>query len=93
MSDSRALLQGLIQYHGSLERHISSLGSEYEQLSGRWRAFSSVAAGDYADEFRGGWQRTDSNFQNYINQSQQIKALLSERIQALQELNRTEGGV
>ncbi|KPQ32411.1 MAG: hypothetical protein HLUCCO16_20185 [Phormidium sp. OSCR] len=92
-ADSRLLLRGLQEYRGSLEKHLSQLTSDYQQLEGRWRAFNSVSEGDYADQFRSGWLRTEARFKEYINQSQKIKALLNERISALEDLNRQEGGL
>jgi len=87
-TDTRILLAGLKEYQKSLERHLGQLTSEYNQLENRWRAFSSVAEGDYADQFRSGWMRTDARFKDYINQSEKIKVLLSERISDLEDVNR-----
>lgn len=92
-TDSRLLLNGLKNYQSSLERHIAQVTAEYQQVNGRWHAFSQVSEGDYADQFRSGWLRTKAQFEAYIAQSQSIKALLSERIVALEALNRTEGGL
>lgn len=92
-TNSRLLLAGLTEYRNSLERHLGQLTSEYQQLEGRWRAFNSVSEGDYADQFRAGWMQTEARFRAYINQSQKIKALLNERISALEVLNRQESGL
>jgi hypothetical protein len=92
-TDTRRLLAGLQEYRKSLEKHIAQLTSEYNQLENRWRAFNAVSEGDYATQFRSGWLQTDARFKGYINQSQKIKALLNERIVALEELNRQEGGL
>jgi len=92
-TNSRLLLQGLLEYRDSLERHLSQLASEYQQLERRWQAFNAVSGGDYADQFRTGWRQTDARFKTYINQSQKIKALLNERISALEALNRQESGL
>lgn len=93
MTDTRQLLTGLVEYRNSLERHLEQLAPEYQQLNGRWQAFSAVSEGDYANQFRAGWLRTGSQFELYINQSQKIIALLNERITALEEVNRSEGGL
>ena len=89
-TDTRLLLVGLREYHQSLEQHIAQLNSEYAQLEQRWRGFNAVAEGDYADQFRSGWMHTHARFQDYINQSEKIKALLNERIDALEAVNRQE---
>lgn len=91
--DSRVLLNGLQDYYSSLERHLASLRSDYQQLENQWRSFNGVAEGNYADQFRSGWMRTQAQFQEYINQSEKIKALLIERIEDLSQLDRQEGGL
>ncbi len=93
MTDSKQLLQGLREYHRSLERHLGELRSEYQQLENYWQAFNSVAEGNYADQFRSGWLHTQGQFQEYINQSEKIKLLLGERIESLSQLNRDEGSI
>ena len=93
MADSRVLLAGLEEYRGVLERHLSQLTSEYQLLENNWRQFNAVSEGDYADQFRGGWMRTSQRFQEYIEQTQQIKIVLNERIEYLRRLNQTEGGL
>jgi hypothetical protein len=89
--NSQNLLVGLIEYRDSLERHLTLLSPEYDRLTNRWRAFSSVAEGDYAEQFRAGWLKTGSRFQDYINRSTQLKAMLDRRIANLETLNRPEG--
>jgi len=69
------------------------LNSEYAQLEQRWRAFNAVSEGNYANQFRSGWLKTDARFKDYINQSQKIKAFLDERIDALEAVNRSEGSL
>lgn len=93
MSDSRLLLAGLLEYRNSLERHLGQVTAEYQQVEGRWRAFNAVSEGDYAEQFRSGWMKTESRFRTYINQSQKIKALLNDRISDLEALNRQESGL
>jgi hypothetical protein len=85
--DTRILLQGLKEYFASLETHINQLNSEYQQLENSWLKFNSVAQGDYADQFRGGWLKTQANFRDYINQSLKIKVMLEERINFLEQFN------
>lgn len=93
MADSRILLAGLREYHASLERHLTQLRAEFDSLQNRWYAFSAVYEGDSAEQFRSGWLRTSSRFQEYINQTQKISSILEERIERLEEVNRTESGL
>lgn len=93
MVDSRALLTGLEEYRRVLERHLSQLNSEYQQLYSNWQQFNAVSEGDYADQFRAGWSRTSQRFQDYIDQTRKISAVLDERIEYLRRVNQSEGGL
>lgn len=93
MADSRILLAGLEEYRRVLGVHLSKLKAEYQQLDNTWHRFSAVYEGDAADQFRAGWIRTTQRFQEYIEQTQKISAMLDERIDYLRATNRTEGGV
>ena len=91
--NAAVLLAGLEEYRKSLEVHLAKTTSEYTQLEQKWRAFNAVSEGDYANQFRAGWMKTDARFKTYINQSQKIKSLLNERIEALRRFNQQEGGL
>lgn len=91
MADTRRLLEGLVEYRGSLERHLSSLQSEFKAVQSRWRAFSAVFAGDAADEFKPGWAQTEARFSEYIARTTAISRMLDRRIESLREANRREG--
>lgn len=93
MADTRVLLKGLEEYSRALEQHSMLLKLEYNSLDVRWQMFSRVYEGDSADQFRAGWLRTSQNFQDYMNQTEQIKRILDERIEALREANKTEDGL
>jgi hypothetical protein len=85
--DTRVLLTRLIAYHKILKSHLDQLGSDYIQLENRWRSFNAVAEGNYAEQFRSGWMRTDAQFKAYNTQSLKIKLFLDERIWFLAKLN------
>lgn len=93
MADSRILLAGLEEYHRELERHLSQLTAEYQQVDLTWRQFNAAAEGDYADQFRAGWVRTTQRFQEYMEQTQKMLAFLDERIEHLRYLNKSESGL
>lgn len=86
-TDTKLLLSGLIQYRESLERHLNRLGSKYIQLENRWRIFNAVSEGDYVDQFRAGWEKTEVNFHSYMDQAQKVKIFLNERIDDLIQIN------
>ncbi len=91
--DMRVLLKGLEEYSRVLEKHSSLLKLEYNDLDTQWRKLSSVYEGDAADQFRAGWIRTSQNFQDYMRETERIRRILEERIEALREANKTEGGL
>jgi uncharacterized protein (DUF885 family) len=93
VADTRILLTGLEEYHRILGSHLSKLTTEFQHLDTTWRQFSNVYEGDSADQFREGWVRTTQRFQEYIEQTQKISALLDERIENLRAANRTEGSL
>jgi hypothetical protein len=93
VADTRILLAGLEEYRRVLGRHLSQLKAEFQQLDNSWRQFNVVAEGNYADQFREGWLRTAHRFQEYIEQTEKISALLDERIEHLRHVDRTEGGI
>lgn len=93
MADTRLLLQGLEEYHASLNRHIIELRTEYQQLEARWYAFSAEYEGESADQFRAGWERTAERFREYIERTSNIAAVLSERIEHLRAVNQAESGL
>lgn len=90
-ANTKVLLAGLEEYYQSLQRHLSQLQQDFQQLDRRWRAFSAVYEGDAADQFRAGWQRSTAMFQDYVNQTQRIAKILEERIASLRETNKPEG--
>ncbi|MFL6255143.1 MAG: WXG100 family type VII secretion target [Pyrinomonadaceae bacterium] len=93
MADSRILLKGLEDYAAVLDSHSTNLNFQFNDLDSRWRTFSTVYEGEAADQFRAGWTRTAQNFQEYIQQTDRIRGLLRERIEALREADRAESGL
>lgn len=93
MADSRILLAGLEEYHSVLGQHLSKLEVEFQQLVNTWRRFDAVSEGDYAEQFRAGWARTTQRFQEYLEQTHEISAVLDERIEYLRKVNQTDGGL
>jgi len=91
MADTRILLSGLEEYHRVLGQHVSELMGEFQGLSGRWQQFSAVYDGNAADQFREGWTRTSQRFDEYIEQTRQISAMLGDRIEDLRDADRTMG--
>ncbi len=93
MADTRLLLQGLEEYRAGLRRLLIETRTDFDQLQERWRLFSAVYEGDSADQFRAHWQRTAASFEEYVERSEAIAAILDERIEHLREVNRVESGM
>lgn len=82
------LLEGLDVYQSSLERHLIQLRNEFDHLSNHWHGLSAVYEGMAADDFRAHWLRTCAGFDEYVQATGRINALLQERIDALRDLDR-----
>lgn len=93
MADTRLLLNGLVEYRASLERHTQQLRDEFAELEIRWGAFSTVYEGDAAQQFKEGWARTTARFDEYLERSAAIARVLDERIEALRAANLEESGL
>ncbi len=93
MADSDKLLQGLQAYRTALDKHLSLLQEDLQQLENRWLALDAVYEGEAAEQFRASWLRTVEWFADYIYQMQEITAILNERIDALEQANLLEGGL
>lgn len=93
MSDTRILLRLLTDYRESLQRHLTQLRSEYQTLEAQWNSFGPEYEGDGADQYKAGWARTASRFNEYIDRSTQILFLLEDRITRLEKLNTQEGTI
>ncbi len=91
MADTRRLLNGLVEYRSSLDRHLATLRTEFDALQSRWQAFSAVYEGDAADEFKPGWAQTTARFNEYITRTTAIAHMLDNRIERLREANKREG--
>lgn len=87
-NDTRELIVRLKAYFATLERHLSQVNIGNEQLKNQWLRFNSVSEGNYADQFRTGWEKTQAQFYEYINQSKKIIDLLENRLQYLIEVDR-----
>jgi len=93
MTDTRLLFNLLTEYRSSVERHLSQLREEYQQLETQWHMFAAEYHGDGADQFKEGWSRTASRFNEYIDRSVQIARFLDERIERLRQVNEQEGSL
>ena len=92
-TNTKTLLRYLTQYHQSFEDHLSCLTRSFILLENRWRLFKAVSQGDYADQFRSGWERTEKNFEDYIEKAEAMRKFLGDRIEDLNKLNQGEEGI
>lgn len=91
MHDQRLLLAGLTNYRDSLDKHLVSLQDEFARIRTAWYTLREVFHGNAADEFEPVWQGTLTAFQHYQEDGQRIRHVLAQRIDALQDFEKTEG--
>jgi ketosteroid isomerase-like protein len=92
--DGRTLLNGLIEYRDSLERHLARLLADFTEMEQRSMTCMRVYEGGDADEFWAHWRRTTDDFREYQIRTMAILPMLNERIQALERFvdgRRTSG--
>lgn len=87
MSDTRVLLQGLVEYSRSLEKLTFGMVHEFSQLEVRWLALNEVYDGDAAEQFRAGWLRTVERFRAYQDGLDALGRALTERIAHLESFD------
>lgn len=91
MPDMRVLLAGLEAYHQCVQRHVTMVRDEFEEVSRYWAALDECFAGNAADEFRPIWENTSQRFREYVEHTAAIQRVLSERIESLREADRVFG--
>jgi len=91
MADMRTLLVGLTDYRDSLLRHVKSLESDFDDVRRVWIGLDDCFAGNAADEFRPIWQTADDRFKEYVERTTEILGVLNQRIESLEEADRTIG--
>lgn len=84
----QAALNGLYEYRESLEKCLEHLHEAHENIVREWVAFERLYEGDAAREFKDLWRRATTNFEEYLERSQDMMSLLDERITFLQTANR-----
>ena len=91
MYNSKILLNSLIEYKSSLEKHCNSLEAEFKTLEKCWNLFKKSAEGDYIRQFSSNWEKTQSQFNEYISRSKKILELLDSRIENLKIFSGEQG--
>lgn len=90
MADTHELLRRMTEYREALFRHLQKLRVDFEELEKTWYAFGAVYEGEAADQFKAGWDRTTSRFEEYMEYTHRILDVLDERIGALADADRAE---
>lgn len=88
MSDTTALLEGLENYHASMERHMRLMRERLAEVEHTYLGLAECYAGRGADEFRPIWEDTSRRFEDYIEKSTVLQHILAQRIEKLRELAR-----
>lgn len=77
------LREGLEVYLKSLNSHNGNLQEDYKQLQEIFTFLVGVYEGESAEAFKSSWLRTADWFENYIQETEQLKILLRDRLDAL----------
>ena len=88
--DTRILLDGLTEYRAALDRHLTQLQFDFQQVSLRWGVCTGVWEGDGADQFRNHWNLAAERFGLYLQRTRAIAQMLDERIEHLRDLNQAD---
>jgi len=91
MPNMRALLAGLEAYQASLQRHVITLGQDFDEVGRGWLNLDECFAGNAADEFRPIWEEASQRFRDYVQLTSGILHVLGERIEKLREAEQTAG--
>lgn len=89
MHDQRILLTGLTAYRDSLDKHLVSLREDFARIRSSWNALREFFHGNAADEFEPVWEGTLSAFQHYQEDGARIRQVLAQRIESLEDFERT----
>ena len=90
MANVDLLLQYLREYRDVLRNQVQRMRQEYTETENRWGSFRSVYDGHAADQFSMGWMKTVRNFNEYIDVSERILAILDTKIDELEKLARSD---
>jgi hypothetical protein len=83
MTDATALAEHLTAYENAIDRHLQQLGEEFRQLQGSFGLLRECYQGIGADRFDEVWSGTTHRFDEYLTQSQAVRVVLQERLEAL----------
>jgi len=86
MTNVDVLLPKLREYRSVLQNQVRRMREEYNELAKRWSNFSAVYEGAAADQFRAGWIQTVRHFNDYMDVTERILAILESKIAELEKL-------
>lgn len=92
MADLNALVAGLRDYRATLDRQVTLLAAELEQLEGARQALDAVFHGEAAESFRQRWASAANRFHEYLEQGRLVERELERRAAALEIAARQAGG-
>jgi hypothetical protein len=84
MTDATLLAQHLDRFDEAIRRHLQLLSDEFRRLEHSWDELRDCYEGAGADRFEAVWTGTSRRFEDYLQRSEALRAVLQERLAALQ---------
>lgn len=91
MTDVTRLIQALEGYRRELEYHNRKVSDAYDQLEKALSRLNAAHKGAAASEYQSHWRRTKDGLKHYNEGAKSIQKLLDSRLEALKQVDRTEG--
>jgi hypothetical protein len=87
MTDATLLSQHLEAFDDAIGRYLQLVADEFRHLQQSWQDLRENYEGTGADRFEEVWQGTARRFDDYLQQSEALRAVLQERLAALRRFD------
>jgi len=87
MADATLLAQHLERFDDAVQRHLQLVSDEFSHLQRSWDDLRDCYEGVGADRFEAVWTGTVRRFEEYLQRSEALRAVLQERLAALRRFD------
>jgi uncharacterized protein YukE len=87
MTDATLLGQHLSQFDDALRQHLQLVSDEFRHLQQSWDELRDCYEGVGAERFEAVWTGTVRRFEDYLQQSEALRSVLRERLEALERFD------
>ena len=91
MTDATLLGRHLGAFDDAVRRHLQLVTDEFRHLTESWNELRDCYEGTGAERFEGVWTGTSRRFEDYLQQSEALGAVLQERLAALMRFDEPVG--